>query len=190
LQPDFTKYIWTAWIGVIIVWVVGALVTKRTARRQSAGSRLFQIGIGALAFYLLYRDKLSLGLLAQRFVPRTPAVAWLGSILTYSGCALAVLARFYLGGNWSGTVTIKEDHTLVRTGPYAVVRNPIYTGFLVAILGSALASGQLRDLAACAVLLGMFVYKIRVEERFMIEQFGEQYLQYKRETKALVPYVW
>ena len=99
-------------------------------------------------------------------------------------------ARLHLGGNWSGTVTIKRGHTLVRTGPYAVVRNPIYTGLLVAALGTAIALGHLRDLAATGTLLALYLYKIRVEERFMTEQFSEQYLQYKRETKTLIPFVW
>ncbi len=190
MQPDLNKYIYAAWIAVAIVWLAGALLAKRTARRQSSASRLFQLGIGVAAFFFFYRNRVSSGWMAQRFVPATPAIAWLGLFLTIAGCALAILARFYLGGNWSGTVTIKQDHTLVRSGPYALVRNPIYTGFLVAVLGSAVASGHLRDLVATGVLLLAFTYKIHVEERFMTEQFGEQYLQYKRETKALIPFVW
>ncbi len=190
MRPDPYRYIEAAWIAVAIVWFFGALVAKRTARRQSPAARLFQVGIGGLAFFLLYRNWVRFGWLAQRFVPRTPAVAWLGFSLTVIGCAFTILARLHLGGNWSGTVTIKRGHTLVRTGPYAVVRNPIYTGILVAALGTAIALGHLRDLAATGALLALYLYKIRVEERFMTEQFGEQYLQYKSETKALIPFVW
>jgi protein-S-isoprenylcysteine O-methyltransferase Ste14 len=189
MQPDLHRYIYACWIAVAMVWLIGVFLAKRTARKQSPGSRLFQIGIAALAFFFFYGNRRS-GWMAQRFVPATPAIAWLGLFLTIAGCALAILARLYLGGNWSGTVTIKQDHTLIRTGPYALVRNPIYTGFLVAVLGSAIANGHLRDLVATGVLLLAFVYKIHVEEKFMTEQFGDQYLQYKHETKALIPYVW
>jgi len=100
-----------------------------------------------------------------------------------------VWARLVLGRNWSGTVTVKQEHTLVRQGPYVIVRHPIYTGLLAAGLGTAIAYGQIRGLIAVALFLLLFILKIRIEERFMREQFGDDYRIYQEQVKALIPFV-
>ena len=102
---------------------------------------------------------------------------------------MAIWARVALGRNWSGTVTIKQYHQLIRTGPYSVVRHPIYSGLLLALLGTALAVGETRGLVALAGAFLMGIFKARTEERFMIEQFGSQYEDYRKRTKALVPFI-
>jgi protein-S-isoprenylcysteine O-methyltransferase Ste14 len=104
--------------------------------------------------------------------------------------AFAIWARFYLGRNWSGTVTVKQDHKLIRTGPYAVVRHPIYAGFGLAILGTAIAIGEVRGLAATVTALIGMALKSRLEEEFMTEQFGAEYVQYKKDVKAMIPFIW
>ncbi len=123
-------------------------------------------------------------------MPNSPAVAWVGVALTLAGIALAIAARLFLGGNWSGTVTIKEGHTLVRKGPYTLMRHPIYSGFLLAIFGTALAIGEIRALIAASIVLAVLTHKINLEERFMMEQFGAEYAQYRRKVNALIPFVW
>ena len=180
----------SAWIVFGLVWGAGAFTTKRTARRQSAGSLIVHIGILGLAFDLLFSDLFRRGWLRERFVPESDAIAWIGFALTAAGIAFAIWARFNLGGNWSGTVTVKEGHTLVRTGPYRLVRHPIYTGLLLAALGSGIVAGEVRCLLALALLVVEFKRKSLLEERFMIEQFGAQYLDFRREVKALIPSVW
>jgi protein-S-isoprenylcysteine O-methyltransferase Ste14 len=94
-----------------------------------------------------------------------------------------------LGRNWSGIVTLKENHELITQGPYNLVRHPIYTGLLVAFLGSALARGQWRGLIAVAIVFWALWRKLRLEERWMREQFGEQYVAYSKRVSALIPYV-
>ncbi len=178
------------WIGLGVVWFAGALFGKQTARRQSASSRLLHIGLGVLAFVLMFTKALRYGPLAWTFVPRTPATTYTGLALTLAGIAFAIWARFFLGGNWSATVTVKQDHSLVRSGPYAIVRHPIYSGFLLALVGTAIAFRHAQGLAAVAIALITWRLKSRLEESFMREQFGEQYVQYQREVKALVPFVW
>jgi len=103
---------------------------------------------------------------------------------------VAIWSRFYIGRNWSATVTVKEGHELIRSGPYSVVRHPIYSGFLLALLGTAIYMGQVRGLVA--VGLAMIVWKIKSlrEESFMQSEFGEQYVQYRRHVKGLVPFIW
>lgn len=180
----------TLWIMLGIVWFAAAFFGKRSARRQSASSRLFHIGLGGLAFVLMFTDYLRYGPLAWTFVPKTPLVADIGLGLTLAGIGFAIWARFFLGGNWSATVTVKQDHRLVRSGPYAIVRHPIYSGLLLALVGTAIAFRHAQGLAAVVVALITWRLKSRLEESFMREQFGEQYAQYQQEVKALIPFVW
>jgi len=102
---------------------------------------------------------------------------------------MAAWARRYLGTNWSSTVTIKEGHELVTAGPYAIVRHPIYTGLILAFVGTALAIGEWR--AVLAAVLGVIAFwrKLSLEERWMREQFGERYQAYSRRVPALIPFV-
>ncbi|MGC1492577.1 MAG: isoprenylcysteine carboxylmethyltransferase family protein [Candidatus Acidiferrum sp.] len=101
----------------------------------------------------------------------------------------AVWAREHLGRNWSRSVTIKQDHELITTCPYAVVRHPIYTGILAGFLGMAIAISQVRGfLAFVLVFLALWI-KFRMEEKWMRAQFGETYATYARQTAALVPYL-
>jgi protein-S-isoprenylcysteine O-methyltransferase Ste14 len=129
------------------------------------------------------------GPLAWRLLPAWPAIAWTGLALTVIGCAFAIWARLSLGRNWSGTVTVKEGHQLMRRGPYAVVRHPIYSGGLLALLGTALVVGELRGLLGVALAFLGWGTKLRLEEAFMSEQFGAEYTRYRREVKALIPFV-
>ena len=114
---------------------------------------------------------------------------WTGFAVTVAGAAFAIWARLLLGANWSATVTVKQNHELKRTGPYAIVRHPIYSGFLLAMLGTAIAYGEIRGLIALLIALIAWRVKSLIEERFMMDQFGEQYVQYKREVRALIPFV-
>jgi len=177
------------WIGFGVFWVLAAFAQKRSVRRQSASSRLLQLAVVALAvapFYVPYRR---LGFLHERFVTATPQILYLGLLALVLGLGFAIWARFTLGRNWSGTVTVKENHVLITRGPYTWVRHPIYTGILLALLGTALVGGTLASLLALALATLAFWLKLRIEERFMTETFGEQYVVYRQRVKALIPYV-
>jgi protein-S-isoprenylcysteine O-methyltransferase Ste14 len=127
--------------------------------------------------------------LDQRFLPPTMIAYWLGLIMLAVGIAFAVWARHDLGRNWSGTVTVKQDHELIRSGPYRLVRHPIYTGLLLAILGTAVAFGEWRGLLAFGLLTGSLLLKLRIEERFMGESFPDEYARYRAEVPALIPFI-
>jgi protein-S-isoprenylcysteine O-methyltransferase Ste14 len=123
------------------------------------------------------------------FVARTPAWQWLAVALVALGLGFSALARAWLGGNWSGTVTVKQGHELIRSGPYALVRHPIYSGMLLALIGSALMVGKWRALIGLALIVVSFVHKLKIEERFMAQEFGEDYARYREEVAMLVPFL-
>ena len=178
------------WAAAGVVWLVGAFTAKRTSRRQSPGSRLFQLTLLVVAFSIGFNKRFEVGLLARPFVPASQAVIFSGVAATLVGVCIAVWARLRLGGNWSGTVTLKENHTLIRKGPYGMVRHPIYSGILLALLGTALAFRQVRNLVALGLMLVMLLLKIQTEEQFMLEQFGAEYQEYSRKVKALIPFIY
>jgi protein-S-isoprenylcysteine O-methyltransferase Ste14 len=144
----------------------------------------------AIVFLLFFSSRSLMDWTSARFVPETLGWQSLGTVLTVAGVVVAIWSRFYIGRNWSATVTVKEGHELIRSGPYSAVRHPIYSGFLLALLGTAIYMGQVRGLVA--VGLAMIVWKIKSlrEESFMQSEFGEQYVQYRRHVKGLVPFIW
>jgi protein-S-isoprenylcysteine O-methyltransferase Ste14 len=189
MQPNIQPWINAVWITLGVIWAFGALLTKRTARAQTASSRLIQAGFAVGGFLLLLRPNLGIGPLGWRFLPESAAAAYTGLALSVCGAALAVWARIFLGRNWSAVVTIKQDHEIIRRGPYALVRHPIYSGLLLAMLGTALALGEVRGLLAVGLTFLGWWLKLQTEERFLTEQFGTQYTRYQQEVKALIPFV-
>jgi len=153
------------------------------------GSRIVQAIPVIAGFYLLLVRGRWPGWLSRQIFPDSPAALRIGLALTFAGIAFAVWARLWIGRNWSGTVTLKENHELVQTGPYSLVRHPIYSGFLLAFLGTAIVQGELRALLGFPLVVLGWWLKLRMEEAFMSEQFGNAYLEYKRRVKALVPFV-
>jgi len=104
-----------------------------------------------------------------------------------AGVAIAFWARWHLGANWSGVVTLKEGHELIRTGPYRTIRHPIYTGILLAMLGSAIAVGEIRGLLAVAIAWLSFYTKARREESLLTQEFGERFAEHLRRTGMFLP---
>ena len=180
----------TIWTVFWVAWILPAVFGKRTIRRQSSGSRILQIVLLVVAYVLIVNGRLGWDLLNLRVVPAGAASLWSGYGLLMAGMLFAGWARIFLGGNWSSSVTLKQDHTLIRSGPYRIVRHPIYTGLLVALLGTAIVLGELR--CFIGVILAAVAWKMKSinEEALMVEEFGEQYTRYRLQVKGLVPYLW
>jgi protein-S-isoprenylcysteine O-methyltransferase Ste14 len=175
------------WLIFACVWLIAALRTKRTQERAPFGTRM-QYAVPILAgSYLMFTSDPALERLHSRIVPRSSAIEWLGLALTVAGIALAIWARFYIGQNWSSAVTVKVGHELIRSGPYGWVRHPIYSGILLALIGTALARGKVDGMVAIPLFYIGFWIKSRMEEEFMRKTFGEQYVEYSQTTGALVP---
>ena len=142
-----------------------------------------------LAFELIYAPIFARGFLARRWIPESKTIDITGIIINLLGIAFAITARSWLGANWSGAVTVKKDHELIRTGPYAITRHPIYTGMLFGLTGAALVLGEMRGLIAVILFFIAIQMKMATEEKFMQENFRE-YAEYKRRTKKLIPLIY
>jgi len=169
-----------AWVAFWAYWFVAAASSKqgsRTRRGRPAGLLVF------ILWFVLTRV---FG--ANSLTVHSPIVRAVGVVLFVSGLSLAVWARIYLGRNWGMPMTQKDDPELVTSGPYRFVRHPIYSGILLAVLGTALAT-NLYWLIACAVMGAYFIYSARVEEQLMSASFPDTYASYRLKTKMLIPFV-
>ena len=174
------------WIFFLLYWQIKAANTKTTQA-------------GCLAhpacLHLPDRDRPPLDNSHPAALALSSAMAvgfwpfWLGAAITIAGFLFAVWAREHLGRNWSRSVTIKQGHELITTGPYAMVRHPIYTGILTGFLGMAIAISQVRGFIVFVLIFLVFWIKLRMEEQWLRSQFGETYATYAHQTAALVPYL-
>jgi protein-S-isoprenylcysteine O-methyltransferase Ste14 len=181
---DPVRFIYTAWILLVVYLSVAAIGAKRDTQPhlgQSLGLTLAVI----LAILLPRLDAFQF----VNFAPVGVALSSLGAVLTIAGMGLLVWARKVLGGNWSQTVSAKEDHELVTTGPYRYVRHPMYTGGLIACLGSAIAAGGV-FVFLLLILTPLFLWRVSAEDALMQRQFPREFPPYKARTYALVPFVW
>jgi protein-S-isoprenylcysteine O-methyltransferase Ste14 len=177
------------WIAFLIYWQIKAIDTKTTQRLEPAASRIIRVLVFVVVIVLLATTRIPLRWLYFQLWPTGFWPFWLGAALTVAGILFAVWAREHLGRNWSRSVTIKQGHELITTGPYAVVRHPIYTGILAGFLGMAIAVSQVRGFIALALMFLVSWHKLRMEEEWMRSQFGETYAAYARRTAAVVPYL-
>jgi protein-S-isoprenylcysteine O-methyltransferase Ste14 len=177
------------WIVFILYWQIKAADTKATQRLEPAASRILRVLIFLIAIVFLSIPRIPLPWLYVQLWPSGYWPFWLGAALTVAGLLFAVWAREHLGRNWSRSVTIKQGHELITTGPYAMVRHPIYTGVLIGFLGMAIAISQVRGFLVLVLIFFVLWLKLRMEEAWMRTQFGETYATYARQTAALVPYL-
>ncbi len=176
-----------AWIIWVVWWVVAAFGVNRMKQREPLLDLVLRWGVMILAFELLFRSNARLGFLNGRFAPHTAAVADAGAAITCLGLAFSIWARQHIGRYWSSSVSIRADHQLIRTGPYARIRHPIYTGILVAVAGTVLADGHYAGLAALAIVIAGLSWKALREENLLRREFGPAFEEHKRLTGFFLP---
>lgn len=189
MQLPIAKLIEAGWFVFIAYWAIQARAVKSTARSEPFFDRFLKYWLPLMVGTVLVlpwrggEDTL----LRARFVPSNQWLPLLGVLLLWAGVAFAIWARATLGRNWSAVVQVKHDHELIERGPYRWVRHPIYTGLLMVYLGTTFTLGEWRGLLGTAIVGVSFWFKLKLEERWMREQFGERYEDYMRRVKALVP---
>jgi protein-S-isoprenylcysteine O-methyltransferase Ste14 len=181
---EMLRWVWLAWI---LYWFGSALGVRKTVRTEPLWQRMSTLVTMILAVILLGLVDSRFALVTARFVPDTEIVRWIGMLLTIGGLGFTVWARIHLGQFWSARVGLKENHELIQSGPYAWVRHPIYSGLLMAVIGSAVVVGEYRALLAVALVWMGLMLKARREEKLLSQTFGEAFAHYRERTGALVP---
>jgi protein-S-isoprenylcysteine O-methyltransferase Ste14 len=180
----FIRIIYALWFALVIYLTVSAAGVKQETKGHLGQSLALMFAI-IVAFLLPH-------LAIFRFVnfaPVDPVLSCIGVILCVAGMLLLVWGRQYLGRNWSQTVAVKIEHELVTTGPYRYVRHPMYSGGFLACIGSAVVAGG--AWIFLLVILGtLFLWRVRAEDKLLAQQFPTEYPDYKKRTKALIPFVW
>ena len=176
-----------AWGALVLVWAWGWRISKPTSRTAEGLNSLtpylpILIGVALLRAHVLPESWKK-----EPLSPHSLALEGAGLAVTLLGAVFAIWARVTLGRNWSSVPQVKEQHELVVKGPYRIVRHPIYTGLILAAAGTALAQNRGIWLFLVVLILASYWLKIRVEERLMMETFPEEYPEYRRRVKALIP---
>ncbi len=180
----FVRLIDAFWLILIAYLIVSAIGVKQETRRHLLQSVGLMLAI--IASFLLPRLPV---FHFVNFRPASPVVSCIGVILCAAGMAFLVWGRQHLGRNWSQTVSIKKGHELVTSGPYRFVRHPMYAGGLIACIGSAIVCGG-AWIFLLVILGAIFLWRVGAEDKLMEQQFPNEYPDYKKRTKALIPFVW
>lgn len=174
------------WLVFVFYWFVSALRVKKMKKREPILQRVAYLLAIAFVVFLLY-SLAPADFLIRRFVPRLYWIAMLGASLTVAGVGLAIWARSHIGQYWSASVSLREDHELVRTGPYAHIRHPIYSGALVAMAGTCLAMGDYRAIILFGAILAGFTLKAKKEEALLAGEFGSKFDEHRSHTGFFLP---
>lgn len=199
MQPLFAhnQFDLGIWVASFLIWrVMEAIVDIRTFKRLSAGARRQDRGshvflLSMIVFGLLLGLLLAVKVPAATITGSSEFLFWLSLLLMYAGITLRFYAIHVLGSFFTTTVAYTPKQTVIETGPYRLIRHPSYTGFLIAWLGFtlSLANNWLGLLVTMGCALIGFSYRIYVEERVLQKQLGQQYQEYMKRTKLLIPFV-
>ena len=178
------------WLVWALSWVLAARWSGATVVRQSRRDRLLHSVFMWAGSVLLFFRPAAVGPLGARIFPVSTSLPWLAAALALLGLGWTWWARIHLGQLWSSAVTLKADHTLVRSGPYRITRHPIYTGLLIAFVATALVRDDVGGVLGLVLVIIGLSLKVRQEEQFLSEHFGAAYRQYRAHVSALLPGIW
>jgi protein-S-isoprenylcysteine O-methyltransferase Ste14 len=177
------------WGIFFVVWVLAAIFTKRTVYRENAVRRLRYLIPIIIGSYLVFRGRRFPQPFDIQIVPPADATQVLAATLCLCGLGICLWARAVLGRNWSGTVTLKENHELIVRGPYRLVRHPIYTGLIAMLIATAIQKGQIAGVIGIVLVSVSFWIKSTYEEEVMLKQFPDQYADYQKRVKRIIPFL-
>jgi protein-S-isoprenylcysteine O-methyltransferase Ste14 len=177
-----------SWILFLVYWLIASFSAKKIVRGERGAGIGRRILMGATGYFLIFHAAdPRFGVLSHRFVPERLWIVWGGAVMTLLGILFAIWARVHIGKYWSATVALKSDHHLIRSGPYARIRHPIYTGILLGLAGSVLTIGRYASLLGLAIFLVAFWLKSRKEEALLAAEFGPAFEDHRRATGFLLP---
>jgi len=183
-----SSWIWPAFWVLWLVW--GLITTRQRAVVKGDGGISPTIRLVVILVALVYfGPHFPSYLQARALWPGYSSLMAAGFLLEVLGLGLAVWARYYLGSFWSSAAVLREGHRVVDTGPYRLVRHPIYSGILLALLGTFLMAGSTLWLGILVVVVVIFGWKIRAEERLLTTELGEEYVNYRSRTRRLIPWL-
>ncbi|HVZ11674.1 MAG TPA: isoprenylcysteine carboxylmethyltransferase family protein [Patescibacteria group bacterium] len=187
-MPIYNLILIICWAVFLIYWFFTSLHTKKN--RNSSKEFWFARWVVAVIILVFFRHQVADIVAAFKIIPSSSATLGIvGDLFAIVGIGFAIWARKNLGANWGTPMTIKESPDLVTSGPYSYVRHPIYTGVLLAILGSVVVGTPGWIIVFLVSFVGFF-YSARREEHDMIREFGEKYRSYMKRTKFLIPFVY
>jgi protein-S-isoprenylcysteine O-methyltransferase Ste14 len=187
MTSPYTLVTYAGWALILLVWIPSYFNTRKPVRHAKPLLQVVATSLIALAFVLLFQRRIS-GVLGLQVTEPAAPVLLLADAVCLGAVAFAIWARLTLGRNWSGALaSVGENHELVAVGPYRYVRHPIYAGFLIAMLATAVTIGSVASYLAVVVGLIAFLMRISIEEDLMRSQFPDAYPAYQAKTAALFP---
>lgn len=179
------------WISLLLFWIISGRNNKQSIYKESFFKRFLFYWLPLLVAILLLGPGEWFGhsLIRENFVEHTNLVGVIGLSVSFVGLLIACWSRYLLGKNWSLSVQKKENHELINSGPYSILRHPIYTGILLIFIGNTIIVGDYRGIIAVVIVFISFWFKLKKEEKWLIEIFGEKYLSYSENTKKIIPYL-
>ena len=175
------------WAAFGIYWLAAGFRSAKARTYEASFHRLSRLTLLLAVFVLLFWRRGAVGFLGHRFVPYVGGLAYIGLGCAIVGMGIAAWARMHLGQFWSDKVVLKVDHQLIRTGPYAHMRHPIYSGVLLGVAGTAVALGEWRGIIAFVLLVINYSIKAKREERMLARQFGNEFQVHQKQTGFLLP---
>ena len=191
MHPYIQQGLRLVWIFLILFWAISAKNNKQTVYKENLLLRFLYYWLPLLIAALLLGPGKWFGhtLIREKFVEHTNLVGCMGLFIAAIGLVIACWSRYLLGKNWSLSVQKKENHELIQTGFYSVVRHPIYTGVLLIFTGNVIIVGDYRGFISLAIVFYSFWFKLKKEEKILVELFGTSYLDYQKKTKTILPYI-
>jgi protein-S-isoprenylcysteine O-methyltransferase Ste14 len=175
------------WFLFAVFWLILRKRVNKNIYEQTAEQKLLAIANFTFYFALLYWP---LFFAPERHTFQSDASGVIGLIICIVGVLLSVWSRLIAGKDWSSRLAIKETYNLITKGPYNIVRHPVYTGFILGLLGSAIAIGHLSGFIALGIMLSGLIAKIGQEEKVLSSRFPDDYESYQTRSKKLIPFIW
>ncbi len=178
------------WVLTGIYWIIAAQNIKHATQKEEIGFRVFYMIFWVVPFAFTFFRILLIDWLYTRILPEKSVIEIIAFIGILFSLGFMIWSRVVLGKNWSGRIAVKDDHQLITSGPYTIVRHPMYTGFIFAFLFSAILLGEVRGVISFVILLIGILMKLQKEERIVRNVFGTKYDDYAKRVKKLIPFIY